>query len=149
MTRGPSKAARNRKYAPKDSNIKPSNSLKALKEIRNTEVCKFTSVKNTSSAYDGHCAHGRAFLQGVVVKRKEDESITGPNDDGICTAQPEKAFNDTAPNQYSALALEMFLVQKCYNEGCGKDTADGIYSAFAALWDQMYAFPLICILTSN
>ena len=77
-------------------------------------------------------------MKNLIAKRKQDEINNGPNDDGICTVMLEKAFNDGVPNKYSALALEMFLVQKCFNEGCGKDTADSIHGAFAALWDNMY-----------
>ena len=142
MARGP-KAARSHKYAPKEENVKPCDSFQGLQEIRDTEVPKYTSVKNTNNAYNGHRARGRGFLKNVVAKRKKDECMTGPIDDGICTATLEKAFDDSAPNKYSALALEMFLVEKCYNKGCGKDTAEGIHSAFASLWDQMYVLFII------
>jgi hypothetical protein len=101
-------------------------------------VSKYNRVKNTDSAYSGQRSRGRGFLKNLVAKRGQDEINNGPNDNGICTAILEKAFNDGAPNKYSALALEMFLVQKCFNEGCGKDTADSIHSAFAELWDNMY-----------
>jgi hypothetical protein len=50
-------------------------------------------------------------LKNIIAKRRGDEMKNGPNDDGICTAILEKAFNDDAPNKYSVLALEMFLVQ--------------------------------------
>ena len=126
---------RSRKYAKKTS-IAPDN-LKDLQGKRETEVSKYNKVKNTDSAYSGQRSRGRGFLKNLIAKRRQDE-INGPNDDGICTATLEKAFDDGAPNKYSALALEMFLVQKCFNEGCGKDTADSIHGAFAALWDNMY-----------
>ncbi|KAF8969697.1 hypothetical protein BDZ97DRAFT_1794723 [Flammula alnicola] len=67
---------------------------------------------------------------------KKDE-LHGPCNDGICIAVLEKAFDEPAPNKYSAHALEMFLIQKCFNEGCRKDTANGIHAAFAMLWDNM------------
>ena len=127
---------RNRKYAKKTC-IEPDN-LKGLQEIRESEVSKYNKVKNMDSAYSGQCSRGRGFLKNLIAKRKQDEINNGPNDDGICTVMLEKAFDDGVPNKYSALALEMFLVQKCFNEGCGKDTADSIHGAFAAFWDNMY-----------
>jgi hypothetical protein len=126
---------RSRKYA-KKTRIEPDN-LKGLQGMRESEVSKYNNVKNTDSAYSGQRSRGRGFLKNLIAKREEDERSNGPNDDGICTAILEKAFDDGAPNKYSALALEMFLVQKCFNEGCGKDTAHSIHSAFAELWDNM------------
>ena len=133
---------KSRKYAKKTS-IEPDN-LKDLQKIRELEVSKYNKVKNTDSAYSGQRSRGRGFLKNLIAKREQDEINNGPNDDGICTAILEKAFDDGAPNKYSALALEMFLVQKCFNEGCGKDTADSIHGAFAALWDNMYVSKELC-----
>jgi hypothetical protein len=138
---------RSRKYA-KKTNIEPDN-LKGLQEIRESEVSKYNTVKNTDSAYSGQRSRGRGFLKNLIAKREQDEINNGPNNDGICTAILEKAFDDGAPNKYSALALEMFLVQKCYNEGCGKDTAYSIHSAFAALWDDMYVGKYIFFLFAS
>ena len=129
---------RSHKYAKKlEISIEPDN-LKGLQGIRESEVSKYNKVKNTDSAYSGQRSRGRGFLKNLIAKRRQDDTNNGPNDDGICTAILERAFDDGAPNKYSALALEMFLVQKCFNEGCGKDTADSIHGAFAALWDNVY-----------
>ncbi|KDR74440.1 hypothetical protein GALMADRAFT_269329 [Galerina marginata CBS 339.88] len=126
---------RSRKYASKQSGVESDN-LHSLRTIREAEVSKYNSVKNTTNAYNGHRSRGKGFLKNLVAKRKADGDRL--NDDGICTTTLEKAFDDDGgPNRYSALALEMFLVQKCFNEGCGKDTADGIHGAFAALWDNI------------
>jgi hypothetical protein len=127
---------RSRKFAARGKGVE-SNYLQGLQAIRKAEVSRYNSVKNTDSAYNGHHSRGRGFLKNLVAKREKDEA-DGPIDDGICTAVLAKAFDNGPPNKYSALALEMFIVQKCFNEGCGKDTADGIFSAFAALWDDMY-----------
>jgi hypothetical protein len=129
---------RSRKFAARGKGVE-SNDLQGLQAIRKAEVSRYNSVKNTDSAYNGHRSRGRGFLKNLVAKREKDEA-DGPvdSDDGICTAVLAKAFDNGPPNKYSALALEMFIVQKCFNEGCGKDTADGIFSAFAALWDDMY-----------
>jgi len=127
---------RGRKYALKDKGVKPDD-LQGLQGICEAEVSKYNKVKNTDGAYNGQRSRGRGFLKNLVAKREKDEA-NGPINDGICTALLAKAFDDGPPNNYLALALEMFIVQKCFNEGCGKDTAEGISSAFAALWDNMY-----------
>ena len=135
-TRNPKQ--RSRKFAArrKDHSVE-SNDLQGLQAIRKAEVSKYNSVKNTESAYKGQISRGRGFLKNLVAKRENDEA-DGPIDDGICTAVLAKAFDNGPPNKYSALALEMFIVQKCFNEGCGNDTAEGIHGAFAGLWDNMY-----------
>jgi hypothetical protein len=131
------KRRRQRKFAITVGKGVESNDLQGLQAICKAEVLRYNSVKNTDSAYNGHRSRGRGFLKNLVAKREKDEA-DGLIDDGICTAILAKAFDNGPPNKYSALALEMFIVQKCFNEGCGKDTADGIFSAFAALWDEMY-----------
>jgi hypothetical protein len=125
-----------RKYAQKDKSVK-ADDLQGLQGIREAEVSKYNRVKNTESAYNGQRSRGRGFLKNLITKREKDEA-NGSINDGICTALLAKAFDDGPPNKYSALALEMFIVQKCFNEGCGKDTAFAISSAFAELWDNMY-----------
>jgi hypothetical protein len=144
---------RSRKFAARSKAFTvDSNDLQGLQAIRKAEVSRYNSVKNTDSAYCGQRSRGRGFLKNLVAKREKDEDDhDGPIDDGICTAVLAKAFDDGPPNKYSALALEMFIVQKCFNEGCGKDTAYGIQGAFAALWDNMYvsrqAFKLLCVVS--
>jgi hypothetical protein len=80
-------------------------------------------------------ARGMKFLEDVIAQRRkngEDLCI-----EGISTDMLEKAF-DKPPNCYSALALKMLLVQKCFTENCGVSTAKGIHGAFASYWDTMY-----------
>ena len=127
---------RSRKFAARSEGVN-SNDLQGLQAIRKAEVSRYNSVKNTDSAYNGQRSWGRGFLKNLIAKRQKDEA-DGLIDDGICTDILAKAFDNGPPNKYSALALELFIIQKCFNEGCGKDTADGIFSAFAALWDDMY-----------
>ena len=100
-------------------------------------MSRYNSVKNTDSAYNGQRSQGRGFLKNLIAKRQKDEA-DGLIDDGICTDILAKAFDNGPPNRYSALALELFIIQKCFNEGCRKDTVDGIFSVFAALWDDKY-----------
>ena len=113
-------------------------SLKTLQKVQNEKVNEFSTVKNTNNAYNGHVARGVAFLKEVVKDRQENggggEGIMCSL--GIPTDELEKAFH-RPPNRYSAMALEMFLVQKCFTDGLGSSTADGIQGAFAAYWDTM------------
>ena len=110
-------------------------SLKALQKVRNEKVKEFSTVKNTDNAYNGHVVRGVLFLKKVVKERRENgEEIC---DLGIPTDELEKAFDKPAPNKYSATALEMYLVQKCFTDGLGTSTAEGIHGAFAAYWDIM------------
>ena len=110
-------------------------SLKTLQKVRNEKVNEFSTVKNTNNAYNGHVARGVEFLKAVVKDRQENgEGMMCSL--GIPTDELKKAF-DRPPNRYSAMALEMFLVQKCFTDGLGSSTADGIHGAFAAYWDTM------------
>lgn len=111
-------------------------SIKSLRAIQRTEVDKYTTVKNTSAAYSGHLARGRAFLAKLVAKHKENGGMDMGGEE-IPIDELEKAFDTPAPNRWSAFALELFLVEKCFNENLGSSTADGIQGAFAGLWDNM------------
>ena len=133
----------NRRIAAQGKGIE-SNDLRGLQAICEAEVSNYNSVKNTDSAYNGHRSLGRGFLKNLVARREKDE-VDGLIDDVICTAVLAKAFDNGPLNKYSALALEMFIVQKCFNEGCGKDTAEGISSSFTALWDNMYVNKLFIL----
>lgn len=117
-------------------------SLQTLQKVQNLWVQEFTAVKNTEKVYSGHLAWGKQWLKEVVTQGVESKETS----QGILTAEFAKAF-DKPPNQFSVTALEMFLVKKCFNQNCGKDTAEGIHGAFAAYWDTMYA--LIYCKTDN
>ena len=87
---------RSRKFAARGKGVE-SNNLQGLKAVREAEVSRYNSVKNTDSAYNGHRLWGRGFLKNLVAKRERDEA-DGLIDDGICTAILAKAFNDGPPN---------------------------------------------------
>ena len=109
-------------------------SLQTLRNIRNTRVKELSTVKNTDGAYKGYVARGIKFLEDVVAQRRQNGEVVCV--EGISTDMLEKAF-DKPPNLYSALAVEMFLIQKCFTENCGVSTAEGIHGAFASYWDTM------------
>jgi hypothetical protein len=108
--------------------------LASLQETRNVEVKETTVVKNTDNAYDGHLDRGMRFLATLIEERRaRGEDICS---EGISTDEFEKVF-DKPPNKYSAMAIEMFIVQKCFVQKLGKDTGYGIHGAFARYWDTM------------
>jgi uncharacterized coiled-coil DUF342 family protein len=125
----------NKNQTRKKKSQSATSSLKTLQNLRNEKVNEFSTVKNTNDAYNGYVARGVGFLKAVVKERMEngEETMCGL---GISTDELKKAF-DRPPNRYSAMALEMFLVQKCFTDGLGSSTADGIHGAFAAYWDTM------------
>ena len=109
-------------------------SLATLQKVRTAHVDAYTKVKNTENGYRGYIRRGKAFLTAQIVERKlHGEEICSQ---GIPTLELAKAF-DNPPNQYSAKALELFIVQKCFADGLGKSTAEGIHGAFARYWDAM------------
>ena len=106
----------------------------ALKEASAKNRQDFCKSKRTREAYQGHVARGMEFLASCITERKE-KGIDS-NSDGISTNILEKAFKNP-PNGHSVDALELFLSQKCFKEGCGYSTAEAIHAAFADYWDNM------------
>jgi hypothetical protein len=108
-----------------------------VSELHNLKIAnqnKYQRPKKTKKIYDTYVKNGKAFLQELIQKRQaEDQMIS----DDIDTDGLEEAFNGNQPNRYSADALELFLTHKCFNEGRGSSTADGIQGAWASYWDNM------------
>ncbi|KAJ7616035.1 hypothetical protein FB45DRAFT_1106987 [Roridomyces roridus] len=97
---------------------------------------EFSKSKKTRTAYNGYLRRGRDMVDVLVGERREKEKNSWKCPAGIDTKLLAKAL-DGPPNKHSALALELFLTQKCFTEGLGKSTADGIHGAFADHWDTM------------
>ncbi len=106
----------------------------ALKEASAKNRQDFCKSKRTREAYQGHITRGKEFLASCVAERKEKGMDL--KSDGINTDVLEKAF-ENPPNEHSVDALELFLSQKCFKEGCGYSTAEAIHAAFADHWDNM------------
>ena len=118
----------------KKKTIGEATSLATLQKVRTAHVNEYTKVKNTENGYRGYIRRGKAFLAAQIEERKlHGEEICSQ---GILTSELAKAF-DNPPNQYSAKALELFIVQKCFADGLGKSTAEGIHGAFVRYWDVM------------
>ena len=98
-----------------------------LQQLRDAGKKQWMLAPNTSSAYKGHVDRGRRFLSQLVISKR----ASGVEDlDGL-----DCAFNDT-PNKHSAYVLELFITEKCFNQGLTYQTSEGISSAFMKLWDQ-------------
>lgn len=109
-------------------------SFEALQKIKAAGLTEFGQAKRTRSAYAGYVERGRKFLADIVRDRRKNGD-GGIGKDGIDTNELDKAFG--TPNKYSVMALELYLVQKCFTDGHGKSTSDGIHGAFSNLWDHM------------
>ncbi|KAJ7920082.1 hypothetical protein B0H13DRAFT_1867987 [Mycena leptocephala] len=99
---------------------------------------EFSKGRRTKAAYTGYLNRGRDILVHIVKERRLKEKTTRgwKCPEGIDTGLLEKAF-EGPPNKHSAMALELYLTQKCVVEGRGKSTAEGIHGAFADYWDNL------------
>jgi hypothetical protein len=108
--------------------------LKQASAKNRQDYCKSS---RTRKAYAGHISRGKAFLAELVAERQREKKagVASANDE-IDTDVLAKAFNNP-PNAHSVDALELFLSQKCFKEGCSHSTAEAIHAAFADHWDNM------------
>jgi len=107
--------------------------LKELLKMQADGENEHRQPKSTRDNYAGYIKRGKAFL-GKLVERRCQE---GDRLDGVDTDLLAKAFDDDKPTKYSVMALELYLTEKCMNEGNGKSTAMGIHGAFTQFWDKM------------
>ncbi|RDB28013.1 hypothetical protein Hypma_002268 [Hypsizygus marmoreus] len=85
--------------------------------------------------YQRYYSQGIHFLQDFVAERR-GSGCGGVGPDGIDTDILEHAF-DPIPNKYSVSALQCFMIEKCFVDGCGVHTVDCIVGAFANHWDSV------------
>jgi hypothetical protein len=132
-TQPPRKAGRPRK--------KPEGaaSLSELKELSEKSLQEYGKSERTRTAYATYVARGKEFLDYIVGQRREAQAKGGKQPDDIDTNLLAKAFDKppNGPNQLSAKALEFFLVEKCFQQNCGRSTAERIHAAFCDYWDNM------------
>jgi hypothetical protein len=93
---------------------------------------QFIKAKRTQGEYKRYIKRGKEVLADIVEARRKDGQ-----DDGVDTQKLSQAF-ERPPNEYSAIGLEWFIVQKCFTENLGISTANGIHGAFCHYWDTMY-----------
>lgn len=103
-----------------------------LQELRSDGKQKWMLAPNTSETYKGHVKRGRRFLTQLIESKRVSKVEI---EDGL-----EAAFDET-PNRHSAYVLELFITEKCFNQGLAYQNAEGISSAFMKMWDQAgYSF---------
>jgi hypothetical protein len=108
--------------------------FQGLLQIKATNEKEYGQPKRTRKAYEGYIKSGKAFLNELVMNRRQDDKTM---EDRQETDGLEQAFSLDRPNRYSAMALELFLTQKCLHKGLGASTAVGIHAAWTAYWDNM------------
>ena len=96
------------------------------------EYADSADPESTKKTYQRHIKDGRIFLADLVNQRRK----VPPNDD-VNTDSLEAAFDSQKPNRYSAMALELFITNKCLKENRGLSTAQQIHGAWARHWDRM------------
>ncbi|KAF7799005.1 hypothetical protein EIP86_010235 [Pleurotus ostreatoroseus] len=101
---------------------------------------------NTNTAYAGHIKRGLEFIKEVADRRADvvfneadgQPSVQAEVDAGeaINYAELAVAF-DYPPNRLSPYALELFLTEKCIQQGCGQSLAEQVHAAFKDHWRRM------------
>lgn len=114
--------------------------VEALQQSCDQKVEKLLERKNTSSAYNRYLDQGREYIKNIVAGERARMAGDGTilprglpkHMDQLKTeadfAELENSL-DGSPNKFSALAIEMFMTQKCLVKGCGKSTAKGLFIA--------------------
>lgn len=115
--------------------------LETLQRLSESTQKEFGKALATQTAYARYLEQGTVFLAALVSERRQKREVVD-NEDEIDVDVLEKAFKKP-PNYLSNKALEFFLVHRCFNENCGKSTADGIHAAFCDYWDNMSVMPLV------
>jgi hypothetical protein len=133
-SREPTSALKKSKAVKKKTKIAAA-SMTALQKTKQSGLTEFGRARRTTNAYTRYVDRGRDFLAEIIAQRR-DAGEGETCEQGIKTAVLAKAF-ENPPNMYSATALELYLVQKCFTENLGKSTAQGIHAAFADYWDNM------------
>ena len=104
-----------------------------MREINVMNREEYGKSKQRLEQYNQYIRQGREFLAECVRQRACNKTEEQGNlDIGLLA----KAF-ENPPNKTSAEALELFVVQKCFREGCGESVAMTIQAAFAWHWDNM------------
>ena len=123
--------------APRVPAAQRANNLAELQAAAEANQAANMLAKSTRDNYDGYIKRGREWLESVVAMSRGTDLVM-MDTDGTPVDLDEfgRAF-DKPPNCYSGLALHLFLVDKCVNEGRGIGTCENTYSAFKNLWEMM------------
>ncbi|KAH9948145.1 hypothetical protein B0H21DRAFT_848678 [Amylocystis lapponica] len=118
--------------------------ISQLQGARDAGKKQFMLAEKTGTAYAGYIKRGKVFLADLVSSRKADlaagnggaPDVPDGNGEMIDFDELAVAF-EKPPNRYSALALELFMVEKCMNQDLGIQTGQSTYSAFKKHWEMM------------
>ncbi|KAF7793056.1 hypothetical protein EIP86_004161 [Pleurotus ostreatoroseus] len=122
--------------------------LETLRERRSTAKKDYMRAPKTTTAYDGHIRRGKAFIAKVVEGARQAAASTETDSAPLpaqLEADPDEDIDysllavafENPPNRYSPHALELFMTQKCIEEGLTKSLCDQIHAAFKAYWSSM------------
>ena len=129
-----SRKPRGKKSKARAKDVASEPTVENLQHIKTANKDMYGKPKTTRKLYAAYVKHGKQFLSELVGRRREEGTVLVDSTD---TNELAKAFDDDQPNPCSADALELFLTHKCFNQGLGGSTADGIQAAFASFWDNM------------
>ena len=128
------------KSQPSQKRNKPSSTPsdpQQLQQQADSIKAQFLRSENTVKSYSGHVDRGQRFCHDL----KSPEIPPGYPSVDIAAIKRDHLDLVTAldgiPNARSPEALVLFITHKCGQEGLGKSTADSIYSAFKAFWEQL------------
>ena len=129
-----------RKRTPK----KPAD-INSLEATRDQAKEDHRLAKQTTKNYNRYVARGKDFLKQLVTSIQErlKADATLPEDEHPYSSselQELAGAFDVIPNTQSVRALELYITQKCFTEGCGGNTASGIHAGFKRYWDKKSVF---------
>ena len=125
-----------RKRTPK----KPTD-INSLEATRDQAKEDHRLAKQTTKNYNRYVARGKDFLKQLVTSMQErlKANTTLPKKErSYQSSELQELANafDAIPNTQSVRALELYITQKCFTEGCGGNTASGIHAGFKRYWDK-------------
>ena len=125
-----------RKWTPK----KPTD-INTLEATRDQAKEDHRLAKQTTKNYNRYVARGKDFLKQLVTSMQErlKTNTTLPEKEhSYQSSELQELANafDVIPNTQSVRALELYITQKCFTEGCGGNTASGIHAGFKRYWDK-------------
>lgn len=122
--------------------VKSVSNIGALEAARDKGKQDHLLSQRTVEGYNRYVLRGKEFLEALIASKKAELETERSLSDEDRTKQHEelqelsKAF-DPSPNTQSVRALELYITEKCFSQGCGGNTASGIHDGFKKLWDKM------------
>jgi len=107
--------------------------LEDLAGVRDACLKQYGKSENTRKAYAGHIARGKKWIASQVAKAQRK----GVDSWEEIPLSALKVVFETPPSRYTAKALQLHLVHRCFREHRSKSTAEGVQGAFAEYWDTM------------